>query len=686
MKNRTEDLTWPWGAEPGAGGSSTEGVTREASAAPDPGEARYLSRTVQELREFGCFAAETGCGLAPYQTRLKEVAQARAVAVDAFVREPCAQLNVELRSLAAAQQSALRGAPAEPSFNTVEALSSALSEHDRTIADLEEEGRSPSYASRFSVEREAVLDALRLDRERMEERVHAVQPLLRMWQDSWDENAEALQHHARLFEERGRACRERLATAATRVERLHQAGISRPIAGLLVWASSIALAGTGFAVSRVIKFTLHSEQQAPQELLLLRWLGKVDTPWALLRLFGEVSALLLSALVLVAVATQLTRLWLRTADGPWPEGGAPAVLAPREKGRGGDASGVLGWVSLFGGPSASAGEVTDRSLRQLLASLPLVLAGAVLAFLLVSFGEREGGDEALVAAQLGSGFAFLSVISATLFITGMLYGQRLESPAPRLRAFLLFVIAVSPLLSLAVAGLLPGFEKRAVLSCVAISMMLGATGLTFGLIYRGQFAHEEYLEREILRCERRAAHLRQRPTLASVFAQARFSDEEAARAVRRQFESQLKAQRRARRSLARWVMRLAGGGPRTPKPAAAPRGSEAQQSPLLRAEQRLELRRLRGERAALSERLEQVQYARVRQDEAQEELVRLEAEKAAQHARLQEECAQALLEMENAYAVACATLSGVQTQLIANGYGGSHGAVSPSDAGRGEGG
>lgn len=225
------------------------------------------------------------------------------------------------------------------------------------------------------------------------------------------------------------------------------------------------------------------------------------------------------------------------------------------------------------------------------------------------------------------------------------------------------LISVLPLASLMLSGLAStngeGLGARAPITSVAIAMTLASSSLAFGLIYRGQFAREDFLDREIEHVEANIIFLRVKPTLATLLASSSDKNPKNSSTGEPEREPPRRAFARAARQVGRWFLVFRFWEPST----SAGKGEN------VNIEQAVREVELAGER------LQEMNGFRVTRDRLQSALEQMEQwEKLAKEARallesatahcrnqlrdlaLEEE--RALLEIENAFYIASAGMKG----------------------------
>jgi hypothetical protein len=209
--------------------------------------------------------------------------------------------------------------------------------------------------------------------------------------------------------------------------------------------------------------------------------------------------------------------------------------------------------------------------------------------------------------------------------------------------------------SLALAGMLPPDRSRLALTAVSLAMMLAASGLAFGLIYRGHFSREEYLERELARCEERIIALRQPPTLIEMMS-SQFGD----------ISGHIRAGMRARFVDRAWraVPRRLRVWWRRPRRfwTDAEKVEVVEVDPMdelsLPTAQLTELNDLRALRDQLRARWERLEVVENERKDAESSLGKATQERLTRLNAIKVEHVRALLELENAHDIARTTLEG----------------------------
>ncbi|HYL74815.1 MAG TPA: hypothetical protein VEU96_11460 [Bryobacteraceae bacterium] len=470
----------------------------------------YLGFSVSELKELGCYAASTGSGIAVYVQHLQAIVNARESALMAILDAQAAGDRSRLKMLE--EERASSGSESRVSGAV---LQSQVDKWNAEIVQLTSDAKA-HWRSRRLEERQ------RLEKERNDAELSWLsgqltrgEKLLDVAIKGWEANLAEFERQAVKLEGVVIAHENELEKAKARTGRLHDEGITRHVAGFLIWATTATLLGTGIAVTQLLKSALASGQT--QDSLLLSWMQKIDTPLQLLGIFGVFLLIIVGAIAAIGASTLAIRKILGTYDPAW-------YWRAWRRRKGSSDERITSWLGMFSVPGEVTKQgVTDHTLQQLLGYLPLILAGAVIAFLLIAFGDRSANGTSIIASHLGPTFAILTIVAAMLFVTNVVNAAGTNRPLPRLRGVFFGAIGILSPLSLTLVGVLAGQQERYGITAVAVSMTVSGIGLAFGIMYRGQFAHEEYLEREIARRQASIASLRLKPTLAGILATTGFT-------------------------------------------------------------------------------------------------------------------------------------------------------------------
>jgi hypothetical protein len=601
---------------------------------------RYIPYSQAQLREFGCDGASTGAGLSQYGTRLSETALAAATSILTTYSDTYNNEEKRLAALEAERKVLLQPGAPYKDFAAPALMKGELDLCETSIARMMRLARDSTVRAWTPADCKALKEISVAEDEWIDALMTPAQKLLDVEKVSWEERKDELDRQVQVQQSRLKELRDALVLAKKRVEALYAAGITRHVSGFLVWAGYASFVGMFAVVGHLLKPLM---QNPNRKTLVSEALGAITTIRDFLIFYAGAIGVLFATLVLVGGVTMLVRRLLHENDPAW---------RARPSSNGDGAEGWLGWLGMFGPKGVPKGTVTDHSLRQLIGALPLVFGAAVIALLLVAFGDRSGSGLEVMPSPIGPAFVLLAIVTAMLFATNLLDGQESTSPRRRMRIVLFSLLALAPSIALILAGTLPKEKSYIALTAVAIAMTLSASGLAFGLIYRGHFAKEDYLEREIARCEYRITMLRQRPTLANlVFARygeisdlirgdlrARFSDRQFWRNVRRRWK--------------RIFLRLRNG-----EVVEQIDVSPADEIALSDAE-RTRLSECRALRDQLRARWERLTAVDVERQEAQSRMSAALRERVEGMRGVYVEYACGLFDMENAYDIALASLEG----------------------------
>jgi hypothetical protein len=623
---------------------------------PPPPPALYLTLTVPELRELGCLAASTGSGLQGCKTRLEQIAQARRTAIDAEFQSKNELSAKRLAALEADRDETLKTVGPDGTGRTSAILRQELAKRNADLAGLVMEARSQSLLNTISVQRRIAKEHAEIAEEHIKDRLSRAELLLNVIARDREANKAELERQANRLADRSQTLLQELHDAQKQVADLSQTGITRHVAGFLTWGSSVSLIGAGIAVEQLLHRALASSAIKEEDSLLLVWLRRIQSPLELLKLFGLFMGVVVAAVLIIAVLTMSVRMLLHLSDPSW------------NKNRGRlrkDDETWNDWLSIFSAPGRPRGTgITDHSLQQIFGLLPVLVTAAAIAFLFLAFGDRSSGSISFIASQLGPAFVTLSVVSAMLFITHVLNASRAKRSMSPLTAFFFGIVSVMPPLSLALSGLVSGRGGPIAITAVGVSMVLASYGLAFGVMYRGLFIRQDWLERIIERVEGQIEFLRSEPTLKSVCADGRLDFDMAVTPLVTQektAQSGLFAKQYWWRSLG--FLRRQTSVPTSPQPET---GLSVLNDLHLTTDQITAISRCTSERDRLQAAADHIDKLSEPYKQANEERDHIGERYRSQLRDLEVETERALIEFENAFEVARASLGEVRTEPSKN--------------------
>jgi regulator of replication initiation timing len=324
---------------------------------------------------------------------------------------------------------------------------------------------------------------------------------------------------------------------------LRGVGITRTIAGFLLWVGYTAFAGVG----SVIGSLLQRRQQDPKAADIFgnfvrgfaSFFGlQHGRSFLWLPLF---KMLLLVVVLLIAImgTTAIADVILRKFDSRWKK---KAFTDGRGRGRPASSSSRLqGLFSLFASGSDRfslfASNISRTDYVQLLASSPYLVLAAIAVFIIAALGLTEAfgsPDQAntsatLTTASIGAIFTLLSTSCCLLYATKVIEPRwnRFVNQDPDAVGFWNYLrvnwefalIILSMIGALLVVTLAPLGEPNnyKAWGFVGLFMTLGSAGLAYGLMYRGVFRDYDVLYRRRQEYVTKMQEYTLKPTLSDVF-------------------------------------------------------------------------------------------------------------------------------------------------------------------------
>jgi len=358
----------------------------------------------------------------------------------------------------------------------------------------------------------------------------------------WDLDSEELRRRAGLLQAEVQEVDEALSRVEETIRNLRDVGVTRTVAGFLLWVGYTAFAGVG----SVFGTLLQRRQADPTSTDLLGNFirgfasffglqqGNVFTWHPFLSLLGFLGAAL-AVIILITLGAdwilqRFNRNWKRSGDRRNPQ-----VKANKSS------NGWKNFVTAFTEGSNRlglfTGTINRRDYTQLLAIIPYLGLGAIIVFVVSALGvtmptgSGQGGSTAttLTAASIGAVFTLISTSVCLLYAakiaeprwlrhikqaqTGGITGGYVRA-SWELVALVLLLIAV--VLAITFLPLGEPNDYRA-WGITALFMVMGSAGLAYGIMYRGVFRDHDSLKRTRQEYLSEIEEFILKPTLNDVF-------------------------------------------------------------------------------------------------------------------------------------------------------------------------
>ena len=365
--------------------------------------------------------------------------------------------------------------------------------------------------------------------------------------DIWKNDEEELRRRAGALQEEKERIQSHLADVEKRVKNLRNIGITRTIAGFLVWVGYSVFAGVGGMVGKLLQGRQNDPKSADSLGNFIRGLSSFlglpsegQFQWMpLVIMIG----LTMSVAVLVIGVTVLSDYLLNKFHKRWKASGKTGKRGVDRGARWQDVISALGPGSFrFGLPSR---EIRRGDYVQLIAAVPYLILAAVIVFIVSAVDARVVAAAApgapvptpdalstattLTSASIGAIFVLLSTSACLLYATKIIEPRwnKLVAEAPEGLSFWKYVglnwefavIIVAMLVGLLVLAFAQFGEvsNYRVWGLMAFFMCLASMGLAYGLIYRGVFRDYDFLVRRRQDCTVRIEEHILKPTLGDVF-------------------------------------------------------------------------------------------------------------------------------------------------------------------------
>lgn len=343
--------------------------------------------------------------------------------------------------------------------------------------------------------------------DRLSTQVEIGQKIFDIEEKCWKINQPENERRKKLLEEELVRLDADLAECRKRVDKLKNGGITKTVAGFLVWAGYLGFAATGTAISYLLLDRFPRKEKDPWIALsgVTEFLRQLRTDYGSLVALVAPLVFLLCLLALFVGCIWLTDILLRRFDRRWRTGRLPRKARNKN---GAESNSPLSPVAQI----LKLPDIGRASFVQLLASVPYIFgAGAVFLLLSVAGASLKMPSQtdpaaALVPSYIGAVYALLATSAFMLYVLYILLPRvdRLaeRNSLPTLRGLLtmhweLAMLLVCLLVALAVVAFAPQgrIYTQACWGCLAIAMTMSGMGLAHGLIYHGQFRDVDRAER-----------------------------------------------------------------------------------------------------------------------------------------------------------------------------------------------
>lgn len=377
----------------------------------------------------------------------------------------------------------------------------------------------------------------------IKDRREIAEEIYKLQKERWFTNKDELERRAQLFEKELNRVENRLGNARKRTANLHDQGITRTTANFLIWVGYISLAGVGGVIG---SFFQKRQSGGGTDFLSLIFRGFISlaqltgpskpytSPWSII-----LAPLPLVLLVVLYLSALGLIVWFM--DGRMKKFDPAAWV--KKKGR--DNRRERNRLNLTDRFSSSVPtpEIDRKAYQQLLAYFPFVVLAALVVWLLAAGLPQAAGAGNNIDPTFGLAGAYLGIVFILLSTSvALLYTTKIIEPRWRkfengggarntLSRYVKLNWEIVLLMSLLVASLsltavMPMTDMSWISAehsnlitwgAVTIFMCLCSLGLAYGLIQRGLFRDEEFLER--LRRNYRQLIETQRvgPTLCDLF-------------------------------------------------------------------------------------------------------------------------------------------------------------------------
>jgi len=361
-----------------------------------------------------------------------------------------------------------------------------------------------------AIEQEAARRAARARAEVLERlavQLEIGQKIFEVEEQCWKINQPENERRKKLLEEELARLDVDLIECRKRVEKLKNRGITKTVAGFLVWAGYLGFAATGSAISYMLESRLPGKGNPWMGLTAVStFLRQLQIKYNLLTALLAPLVFLLGLLVLFVVCIMVTDRLLRGFDRRWARG--RVTRKSKKKGSAESNSPLSPIAGVLKLP------IIDRdSFVQLLASVPYIFTAGTMFFLLSVAGVtlKPPGQQApaavLIPGYIGAVYALLATSAFMLYVLYVLLPRMDKlaerTSAPTIRSLLAVHWELATLLAclvvvLAAVAFCPqggDYYRQACWGSLAIAMTLSSMGLAHGLIYNGQFRDVDKADR-----------------------------------------------------------------------------------------------------------------------------------------------------------------------------------------------
>ena len=142
----------------------------------------YLTFTIGELRELGCYAASTGLGLGQYKVRLLTVAESRRTAIQEEADAKTAEPKKRLDAIQEERSALLAQVDPEAKHTTEAALKFELATQEAVMSGLFWEAKADRKAIESQEQYRAAKEKTEREHERLKSQIAHAETMLTVWQ------------------------------------------------------------------------------------------------------------------------------------------------------------------------------------------------------------------------------------------------------------------------------------------------------------------------------------------------------------------------------------------------------------------------------------------------------------------------------------------------------------------------
>ena len=216
-------------------------------------DGKYLTFTIDELREFGCYAASTGRGLDSYKTRLVAIAESRRDAIEQECEEKSAEPKDRLERIKAERDALLASVDPEAKHTTEAALKCELAVQKTHISGLMVEAKSDKPILISQERRRLAKEQSDAEEASLKDRIALAEKRREIIEQHRTANLDELNRQAGRIQEHSKELPARLEVARAQAAELNLSGITHHVTSFLIWGSSVSLVGAGVAVTQLMQ-------------------------------------------------------------------------------------------------------------------------------------------------------------------------------------------------------------------------------------------------------------------------------------------------------------------------------------------------------------------------------------------------------------------------------------------------